>query len=156
MQSDLQQAGKQQRPVLVSKYFQLEELVPKETFQAFGESSIWFLDKRLLTLADFVRDYFKAPVYINNWLWGGIENYRGYRPPTSTVGATQSQHRFGRAFDCSVKDLSPNQVYDTILKNPSQFISNGLTCMENILADNSHVHMDIRWTNSPTILIVNP
>src|SRR5690349_4911762 len=110
----------------ISRHFSLEELVPQEIIKQFGQNAQWFLDPALLNLADFVREFFKVPVTINNWHTGGDLQYRGFRPPSYTGGGTLSQHRFGRAIDLNVQGKTSKEVYDLIILNQDLFMAEGL------------------------------
>jgi hypothetical protein len=65
----------------VSANFDLEEFIDRDTFQRYREKSIWFIDPKIIALAEFYRMHFKAPVTINTWHKGGQFQYRGFRPP---------------------------------------------------------------------------
>lgn len=142
--------------MIFSKHFIIQELVPPSIYNVWGDRSIFFLDPRLVSLADFVADFFKAPVLINNWNTGGPLDLRGFRPPDTLTGGKLSQHKFGRAFDCNVKGLTPKEVYDEILVNEKQFMNSGLTTMEDINFTKTWNHFDIRWTGNNFIKIVKP
>lgn len=124
-------------------------------YKRFGDNSIWFLDKRVIDLANFVRSRFGKPMTINNWQAGGNLNYRGYRPPDCTVGAQYSQHKFGRAIDFSIHDFTPQEIYKDVLDNSSIYIKAGLTTIEDIEYTRNWSHMDIREHGS-NLKIVKP
>ena len=140
----------------ISKHFDIREFVSKHTWDEWGMRSLWFLDPRLITLAEFTREWFGAPMMINNWHIGYSYQNRGYRHPESSVGASEGQHRFGRALDFNIKGLSSDQVYDEILANEKDFMLAGITTLENKQYAKTWTHMDIRNTGSANILIVNP
>lgn len=81
-------------------------------------------------MAQFYRDFFQKPVYINNWFWSGPWHNRGFRTPNTTVGALNSQHKLGAAFDCNIKNMAPDEVRRIILANEQEFIRAGLTTLE--------------------------
>ena len=86
------------------KHFKIEELVPPSIARDHGERSWQFLDQRALKTLDKLRDKF-GKIIVNDYSFGGRNKYRGFRPHYCHVGAIQSQHRFGRAFDCTFMDL---------------------------------------------------
>lgn len=131
-------------------------MVPPTVYKVWGDRSIYFLDPRMVALADFVRDFFKAEVLINNWNIGGDLYLRGYRPPDTKTGGYLSQHKFGRAFDCNIDGYTPEEVYETIIKNERQFMIAGLTVMEDVKFTPSWNHLDVRWTGNDFIQIVKP
>jgi len=140
----------------VSKNFYLDEFVPKEIHDQFGASSLWFVRKDLIGLAQFYRDYFQRPIMINNWWNNGPYNERGFRAPWSNVGGKLSQHKLCGAFDCSVGGMSPNEVRSSILADPKTFLGKGLTTIEHEDYSPTWVHSDMRYTNMEQILIVKP
>lgn len=141
----------------VSKSFKLVEFIPPEVHITFGDNAVWFIDKKTVELAQFIRDYFSAPMTINNWHTGGQFKERGYRVPGSKTGQIFSQHKFGRAFDFNIKDLTANQVRAIILRDPEPFLKAGLTTIEDETYSPTWVHADIRWNFArKNILIVKP
>lgn len=141
---------------MISKYFIIQEFVPPEIYKVWGEKSIWFIDQRIISLADFVHEFFGASVTINNWNVGGQFHYSGYRPPDCATGGKLSQHKFKSAIDIKVAGYTPQQIYKTILANEKEFMAAGLTTMENIKATPTWNHLDNRHTGLKKILIVNP
>lgn len=140
----------------LSTHFSVEEFVPEVIFKAYGLNSKWFIDQRLVILAEYIRGYFDEAVTINNWNTGGDFQNRGYRTPGSPVGAKLSQHRYGRAMDINVHGYSSDEVNKAIIDNFEKFKANGLTTIENVTATPTWTHVDIRWTGLETLLIVNP
>lgn len=125
----------------IPKWFDVRELVPEETYLARGEDGCWILfDERLLITADALRDEF-GPMYVNNWHNGGSTHYRGFRPLDCAVGATYSQHRFGRALDCMFRDAAVNDVREFILEDPEKFPH--ITALE---MNVTWLHFDLRNT----------
>jgi len=114
----------------------------------------WFLDPKLPLLAQAYRDWFEAPLIINNKYRGGSFDFRGFRPHYTEVGARYSQHRFGRAFDSHIKGLSYAKMYQEILENFEYFSRYGLTTLEDIKDTKGWVHSDMRYTPNNNLLIV--
>lgn len=140
----------------ISSYFYLYEFVPKEIYERWGDKSIWFIDRRIVLLADFIRDRFGKPMTINNWHEGGPFSYRGFRQRSCEVGGDLSQHRFGRAIDFSIKDTTVEEIYKDINDNFDMYSKAGLTTIEDISFTTHWIHADIRITNLETLLIVKP
>lgn len=136
--------------------FDLREFVPPAVWDQFGPASRWFLDPRMLDLAQFYRDFFEAPVTVNTWAWDRRFEERGFRLPDTNTGARLSQHKFGRAFDCNVEGLTPDAVRSRIIDNEALFMEKGLTTLESGDIAKTWVHSDIRKTNQDSILIVTP
>ena len=139
----------------VSKHFNLQELVDKETFQRFGGASEWFLDPKAVAVLEALRSEFGGCT-VNDWSWGGQLQYRGFRPIHCEVGGKYSQHRFGRAFDCNFKLATPDEVRSHILRNQEKWLDLGLTTIEDGKYSPTWLHMDIRKTNMNSIFIVKP
>ena len=140
----------------ISEHFELQEFVSKDIYTKWRDKSIWFIRPEIIKLAEFYREYFDAPVTINNWHINGSFNYRGFREPECKIGAHLSQHRFGNAFDCNIKGLTPDEVRDSIIKNSPRFMEAGLTTLEDGSIAKTWVHSDCRTTNSNYIFIVLP
>jgi len=140
----------------LNKYFYLQEFVPKQIWTKYGEKSIWFVDERVITLALAYREFFDVPIIINNWHTGGEYMYRGYRPPRVNIGAEYSQHKFGRAFDCSTATLTATQMLERIKADWTYFKSLGLTTIENPNFTPGWLHSDCRPKIQEELLIVNP
>ncbi len=139
----------------VSKNFILNELVDRDTYTNFGSNAAWFLDPRAVEVLQFLRDRFGSTT-VNNWANGGNLSFRGFRPPTTSVGGKLSQHRFGRAFDCNFTGATPDEVREDIIKNQSMYLDKGLTTIEDGAYSPTWLHFDIRWTGQQKIKIVKP
>lgn len=140
----------------IGAYFDLREFVPQIIWQKFGDKSLWFMDKKIFLLADFIRNRIGKSMTINNWNSGGTFNLRGFRPPDTTTGGQLSQHKFGRAIDFNIQGMAPQEVYKDIIDNQDMYMKAGLTTVEDIAFTTSWNHVDIRQTNQNTLLIVKP
>ena len=132
----------------VSRNFLLQEFIPKSVFTCFGDKSIWFVDKRIITIAQFFRDYYSKPITINDWHIGGKRILSGFRPPSSIIGAKLSQHKFGRAVDLRwlQNNMSMDEIREDIRSNWNLFKTCGITTIE--LGTDSWIHADCRQINS--------
>lgn len=129
----------------VSKNFILQEFVPKSVFNRFGANSMWFIDTRIIEVAQFFRDRYNLPITINDWYKGGKRTLSGFRPPTSKVGASLSQHKFGRAADLkwlNQNTITIDEIREDIRKNQRLFRDIGLTAVEE--GTDTWLHIDIR------------
>jgi hypothetical protein len=106
------------------------------------------LDNRIVETAEQIRNFFGRLVIINNWERGGKYQYRGYRPQHCGIGATYSQHRFGRAIDFDVKGLSADYVRSEIIASQKRF--EHITRMEE---DVGWVHVDLMYTGVDEIYL---
>lgn len=142
----------------ISSYFYLYEFVPKEIYERWGDKSIWFIDRRIVLLADFIRDRFGKPMTINNWHEGGPFSYRGFRQRSCEVGGDLSQHRFGRAIDFNIAGLTAQEVYKDLIDNQDMYLKAGATTVEDINFTSGWTHLDIRVLSIETnqLLIVKP
>ena len=133
----------------IPKYFDLHELLPKSALADRGNHGWGLLDDRLLMSADALRDYF-GPMYINNWFYGGHNEWRGLRTPDSPYYRPYSQHSFGRAIDCTFKSATAQEVREVILEHPEYFPE--ITAIEE---DVDWLHFDVR-NFAPGILRFKP
>lgn len=140
----------------ISPNFYLHEFVPRIIYNKYGNNAVWFIRPELIKLADFIRNWFGKPMYINNWYWGGPMQNRGYRTPNTTIGSLYSQHKMGAAIDFNIKDLHPDKIRQEILDNEQVFMGAGLTTLEDGAFAPTWVHADIRNTELDYILIVTP
>ncbi len=139
----------------VSENFTLSEFIDKDTYRRFGDSSIWFIDRRVILIAQLLRDRLGLPITIN----GGQYNLSGFRPPQTKVGAKLSQHRFGRAIDVKIMgepNKGANILREDIIENFEIYKKVGLTTIEHEDYAPNWCHCDTRWTNQDTLKIVKP
>jgi hypothetical protein len=128
----------------VSKYFNLEEMVPKAIFKQFGSQAAWFINPRLLDVLDALRQETGARIIVNNWSSGGTMELRGYRPPDCTLGAKYSMHKLGLAVDISSPDISLECLRKELFFNQSRYIALGLTTLEDEKFTPTWIHLDCR------------
>jgi hypothetical protein len=144
----------------VSKNFILQEFIDPVTWKEYGNSSLWFIDRRVILIAQKLRDKFGKPITINNWDSGGTEGLSGYRPPDANIGGFKSQHKFGRAADLKIYGMplnGANELRDEITKHFNDiYYPLGLTVIENGNYAKDWCHFDCRWTGLSSLFIVNP
>ncbi len=139
----------------VSNNFIMQEFIPPKEYATImklkteqGRLKAFYklVDKRIVELAQFYREFFKVPIIINNWHSGGTYTLRGMRPTSSKVGAKHSMHKSKPcgAFDCDVKGKTAEQVRDIIMDNQELFYSKGLRRLED---DVTWIHNDLKITN---------
>jgi hypothetical protein len=82
--------------------FDIRSFVPPEAWTALKEQSIILMDSRIVRMADELavrlKEKFGLTLEINTWHTGGNRTQSGFRTNLK-VGATYSQHRYGRAVD---------------------------------------------------------
>jgi len=153
----------------ITENFRVEEFVPQKIFQKYGDKSVWFVDPKIIRIAQLLREYFDKSMTINNWHNGGSFNYRGFRDDSfyyqwdanlsaykSKRKGKLSQHRMGRAIDFNVSGLTSDEVRAEILKNESEWMELGVTTLEDGAYAPTWCHLDIRNTGLDNIFIVKP
>jgi hypothetical protein len=126
------------------KYFALNEVVYPGAIQARGEKAWELMDDRILRGADWLREKF-GPCVINGKFGGKGFTESGLRDPFTTTGAKFSQHKFGRALDLKFLKVSVTEVYDYIIRNPTEARENGITTVEDIRDTKGQwLHVDCR------------
>lgn len=125
------------------KYFRIEELVPRDFFEANQNRGdhLWLIfDYRVLWTLDRLREEY-GPMILNDWCWGGSNQYRGWRPFDVEIGAYLSQHKFGRAGDPIFRNHSAEKVRQDILETQNAGHFKYITCIE---VDVFWFHFDVR------------
>ena len=164
----------------ISKNFDIEEFVPKDKFLKFGQSCTWFINPKIVQLAEFYKEFFidyytkkytnkkvsNVLIVINNWHKGGSYQYRGWRPKNYLEGGEDSQHRLANGFDCDINivfedgsqmEADYKEIHKAILSNEALFISKGLSAIEDVSIAATWLHSDCRWIpNQNKILVVKP
>ena len=137
----------------VSENFSLQEFVPKDVYQQYGNMSIWFVDKRIITISQWLRDKLGKPVKINDWVEGGQYKESGFRNFDTGTGAKRSQHKFGRAADIKVAGYEGEELRQIVRDNFPELKLLGLTTIEKNTP--TWVHIDCRYTDLSVLLEVN-
>ena len=137
----------------IPKYLKLHEILPRDTYFILeGRHHIgWQLfDPRILWTADKLRETY-GPMYVNNWFWGGNNQWGGWRPGDCPIGAEWSQHKFGRALDPKFKNASAEEVRADIKANKWPVAFQYITCIEENVPWNH-----ISCQNYDGLLLVTP
>ena len=96
------------------KHFILQELIDKETWLKYGKKAWEFLDPRMLYSLDgiweLVNQDDRRSVYVNTWYWNGERQWSGFRPCNCSIGAENSPHRRGCAYDLIVSGMEAEDV----------------------------------------------
>lgn len=139
-------------------YFTLAEFVPKDIYTKWGDSSLWFVDQRLINSIIWLREQLGEPLVINNWATGGSHQNRCFRPPGNTVGASLSQHRFGRAADFDSPDMKVSEIYKWLISNQEKVVKEtSFTTIEDLAHTPTWIHLDCRARpGAKSLLIVQP
>lgn len=122
------------------KYFKIYELVPKAVYEARGEKAWQLLDENILRTIDKLREKY-GRITINDWKWGGKNQWRGLRTADSKYFSQYSQHTFGRAMDLIFNDITAEDVRQDILRDLNSELYKYITSFEE---GTSWLHIDTR------------
>ena len=121
--------------------FIVAEFVPAELFNpASPEMYSRYCSLELVAFAQKIRDHFVKPMVINNKVYGGEFNYRGYRNPGCGVGATNGAHYRNMAIDFNIKGLTDLEVRQELVENYKEL---GVTIIEDGM--NGWSHAGYEW-----------
>lgn len=140
----------------ISANFELEEFIYPEVFARYGVNSLWFLDYRLIAIAQYFRDNLGKSITINNWHTGGQYKESGLRDFATATGGSKSQHKYGKALDLKVAELTPAQVFDFIHMHWTELSALGMTTTEDIQYTPTWNHIDTRYWGDSKLHIVKP
>ena len=133
-----------------SKYFKLEELVDKKTFEEIGEKAWELIDPRLIESIDAIKARFpEGSMTINSWLWNGDRSWSGLRVAGSPYYSKWSMHSWGKAVDAVFSKYDVEVVRKYILNNPKEFPH-----IKGVELGVSWLHVDVR--NRDSVLAFNP
>lgn len=134
-------------------YFKLEELVHPWFMDNFGIHAKQFLNPKAVQTLVALREQFGV-ITVNDWHLGGGFTLSGLRPLDDRVGAANSLHKYGGAFDCKFRDVTVEEAHGYILANPEQFPH--LSRLEAKEATPTWLHFDTAWTGCDHIVVFNP
>lgn len=134
------------------KYFDIRELVDRDTHIHYGDKAWMFLNPTALQALDGIREFFEVSVAVNDWYRGGNFQYRGFRSRFCNIGGDYSQHRFGNAFDCDVRGWDAEAVRQKILMSKDNILLENITCLEEKV---KWLHFDCR-NSMDRIVLVRP
>ena len=109
----------------IKDYFDIQELVCRDTYNKYGnEASQRSGDRRLGKLL-WLRENLGKPIYVNSWAIGGKLSERGLRCNLCSLVASKtkagtlylSAHQMGKAVDFDVKDMKAEEVRKWIVAN---------------------------------------
>ena len=121
------------------QHWRIFELVDRETYRRFGERAWMFFDKESLLMIDGIREYFDAPMIINDWYWFGNYEWSGLRTIGYMGGSEWSFHRLAKGFDIKCKYLSAENMRTEILANQNHKLLKRINRME---AGRPWLHVD--------------
>lgn len=128
----------------IPNYFELFELLPKEFFKrwfALYGNKLWqIFPTEVLWTQDMLRETY-GRIVVNDWHWGGENQWRGYRTMDCPIGAPLSMHKFALAVDCVFMDTDVREVRRDIMENPDCEEFQYIRCIE---VGTPHLHWDFR------------
>lgn len=127
----------------IPKHFVLQEWLPKDFYnqnKGLGDKLWLMFDDRILWTYDKLRKRY-GKIIINDWLWEGHNQYRGWRPFDCPVGAKLSQHKFGRAGDGIFEKFTAEEIRQDILKHQNDYDFQYISVIEGNV---SWLHCDCR------------
>jgi len=151
----------------LNDHFILQEYVPASTFLAHPTHiCLRFVDERILAadtqlkllLQEFHNE--EISITINNWFWGGIRQYSGYRPPGEGPGKPTSTHALAMAsdkqfsFKKSKTPIAIADVFGLVMENKADFFALGIRRIEDIDDTPTWLHWDAAYTGMSDIQIV--
>lgn len=139
----------------VSKNFDLREFIDPITFAEKGESSIDLIDKRLIDIAQFIRDSTGEQVVINSWHMGGPLKECGFRRPESKTGAKHSQHKLGKAIDVHIGHWTGEQMNTWASENRTKLYQLGVRQIEDKSLTTTWLHLSTKDTGFNGIQIID-
>lgn len=122
----------------VSKNFYADEFLHPE------ETDISKIDKRLIDIAQYIRDTTGLPVTINNYATGGQYKESGLRSATTTTGAKKSAHKEGKAIDVKISGLSGKMMYLWAKEHQEELYALGVRQIEHYSLTPTWLHLSTR------------
>lgn len=140
--------------MILTENFILQEFIDKPEYEYFGKMGTKLINPLIPNIAQFIREWFRKPVIINNWHNGGNRIASGLRMPRHKEYKPYSDHSRGNAFDFIIEDLDSLEIQEDILRFEDKFMCCGLNIMEK--DTNGWTHVGNVWTNMDKILLINP
>jgi len=132
------------------KYFKIQELVDKQTYEKYGEGAWMHFNPVALKTIDGIREYFGKPIIVNNWNTGGSMDSRGFRSPIDNTGSKWGFHYKGNAFEFTIQGMTADDVRAVIIQHQNEEPFCEITAMEiNI----TWIHIDFRNINNEKIYL---
>ena len=103
--------------------FELYEWLPKDFYEKYYpiyREKLWYMfDRGIKFSMQSIRRRYGCSFVMNDWIWGGRNHLRGWRPMDCETGAFVGQHKFGRAADSKpVSEITVEEIRKDILANP--------------------------------------
>jgi hypothetical protein len=117
---------------VIMRYFTAKELVDKETYDRLGEKALSLFNPEALVALDDLREFMGVPITVNDWANGGNMQWRGWRTKEKAkqLGAPNSQHALGNAFDCTIQGMTAKEARFKIMTHKDHELLYRITRME--------------------------
>jgi len=116
--------------IKVSENFTLDEFIDPVTYNKFGANAQRYIDGRMIAATQFLRAKTGLSITVNNWASGGPYQESGLRNFETSTGAKYSAHKFGRAVDLKIGDLTSFEMWDIVKSYETELISLGIKRVE--------------------------
>jgi hypothetical protein len=141
----------------ISNSFVIQDFIPNHIYKRYKDKSIRFINPKVVSMAECLRNRFNSDVVINNWhKYNDGEyyfNFSGYRPPDCKKGSFMSRHKQGLAIDIKIRGLLSSEIEEDIIKNYDlMYKQSGLTTIE--FGNKYHVHLSCEWTMTDQLNII--
>lgn len=104
---------------MISKYYKVHEFVPEHIYKKYGEKAWRFIDSRLISSFDTIKERFpNGTVTLNNYFWGGNRHWSGIRTSKSPDYSETSMHSFASAGDAVFSEYEAEEIRQDIIANP--------------------------------------
>jgi len=130
------------------KNFIAQEFLPKEVFNHFqdkynnGALGLRYINKNIVPMMLFLRDYFKKPIVINNWYQDGPFNGRTLRLPDNAAYTPYSDHTYGNAIDFNIPGIDIPALYVILLLEiPNTLKTFNVTSIEEVTMTPTWIHL---------------
>jgi len=147
-------------------HFRPEELVDRATWAKWGTDSLRYFRPELLRALDWIRECYpskgKRSINLNNWVWGGLSEWRGLRLPGSVDWKPYSAHSWGAALDIVPQGITMDDMRAWILAQHADILREGhmdhplMAIRRMEIGTPTWVHIDCLSGNSEEIKMINP
>lgn len=148
------------------KYFKIEELVPHHVYTTRGNKAWELLDVRALKTLEWLRENL-GPCVVNNAHAGGKYSQSGLRTfefymqdgvttrqqAHEKISLSNSQHKYGRAFDCKFSKYNAEQARHWIKEH---WCESGFDWAITLEEGVSWLHFDVRTQPTNKVYTFKP
>lgn len=137
-----------------TKYFKIEELVPKKIHELIKNEDVKFkmFDENCLKFLDFCRERYGSLI-VNDYIFGGKNQFRGLRTSEYENYNINSMHSKGCAFDFIPTKISVDEIFDDLRKNKKNI---SLVSRVEYFEGISWIHFDTKKTNKYELYFFKP